>query len=93
MSERFKSRWSAAAALAVSATLLAACGGGSSDVAGDTGGAKADTTLTLVAPFRSTRSAMGQSLTADVRAANQFAADLCTRKHASPGVAFRLRGG
>ncbi|MCV7354285.1 sulfate ABC transporter substrate-binding protein [Mycolicibacterium fluoranthenivorans] len=49
MSERFKSRWSAAAALAVSATLLAACGGGSSDVVGDTGGAKADTTLTLVA--------------------------------------------
>ncbi|MGJ6123455.1 sulfate ABC transporter substrate-binding protein [Mycolicibacterium sp. Y3] len=50
MSERIKSRWSAAAALAVSATLLAACGGGgSSDVAGDTGGAKADTTLTLVA--------------------------------------------
>jgi ABC-type sulfate transport system substrate-binding protein len=41
--------WRIAGALALSATLLAACGGGSSDVAGDTGGAKADTTLTLVA--------------------------------------------
>ena len=50
MSNSIKSRWSAAAALALSATLLAACGGGgSSDVAGDTGGQKADTTLTLVA--------------------------------------------
>jgi sulfate/thiosulfate transport system substrate-binding protein len=50
MSNSNKSRWSAAAALALSATMLAACGGGgSSDVAGDTGGAKADTTLTLVA--------------------------------------------
>jgi sulfate transport system substrate-binding protein len=50
MSKTLKSRWSAAAALALSATLLAACGGGgSSDVAGDTGGAKAETTLTLVA--------------------------------------------
>jgi sulfate transport system substrate-binding protein len=39
----------AAAALALSASVLAACGGGASDVAGDTGGAKADTTLTLVA--------------------------------------------
>jgi sulfate/thiosulfate-binding protein len=38
-----------AGAIAVTATLLAACGGGSSDVAGDTGGPKADTTLTLVA--------------------------------------------
>ncbi|WP_167100292.1 sulfate ABC transporter substrate-binding protein [Mycobacterium sp. DL592] len=43
------SRWRAAAALAVTATVLAACGGGSSDVAGGTSGAKADTTLTLVA--------------------------------------------
>ena len=50
MSNNSKSRWSAAAALALSATVLAACGGGgSSDVAGDTGGQKADTTLTLVA--------------------------------------------
>ncbi|MBI3223763.1 MAG: sulfate ABC transporter substrate-binding protein [Mycolicibacterium cosmeticum] len=50
MSNSNKSRWSAAAALALSATMLAACGGGgSSDVAGDTGGQKADTTLTLVA--------------------------------------------
>ncbi|MDX1873743.1 sulfate ABC transporter substrate-binding protein [Mycolicibacterium sp. 120266] len=49
MSKTRTSRWSAAAALALSATLLAACGGGSSDVVGDTGGAKAETTLTLVA--------------------------------------------
>ncbi len=42
-------RLQAAAALALSASVLAACGGGASDVAGDTGGAKADTTLTLVA--------------------------------------------
>ena len=42
-------RWRSAAALALSASVLAACGGGASDVAGDTGGAKADTTLTLVA--------------------------------------------
>jgi len=39
----------AASALAVTATLLAACGGGSSDVAGGDGQPKADTTLTLVA--------------------------------------------
>ncbi len=38
-----------AAALALSASVLAACGGGASDVAGDTGDTKADTTLTLVA--------------------------------------------
>jgi sulfate/thiosulfate-binding protein len=38
-----------AGAFAVSATLLAACGGGSSDVAGGDGQPKADTTLTLVA--------------------------------------------
>lgn len=43
-------RWRAATALAVAASVLAACGGGgSSDIAGDSGGAKADTTLTLVA--------------------------------------------
>jgi sulfate transport system substrate-binding protein len=42
--------WRTAAALAVSATVLAACGGGASDVAGGEGGdTKADTTLTLVA--------------------------------------------
>ncbi|MCV7281288.1 sulfate ABC transporter substrate-binding protein [Mycolicibacterium flavescens] len=44
-----RNTWRVAAALAASATLLAACGGGSSDVAGDTAGEKADTTLTLVA--------------------------------------------
>ena len=44
-----KVRWRAAAALALSATVLAACGGGSSDVAGESGGPAADTTLTLVA--------------------------------------------
>jgi sulfate transport system substrate-binding protein len=45
------SRWRATAALAVTASLLAACGGGgSSDVAGEEGGSgDADTTLTLVA--------------------------------------------
>ncbi len=37
------------AALAMSASVLAACGGGSSDVAGEGGGPEADTTLTLVA--------------------------------------------
>lgn len=42
-------RLRAVAALAATASLVAACGGGSSDVAGDTGGAKAQTTLTLVA--------------------------------------------
>ena len=42
-------RLRAVAALAATASLVAACGGGSSDVAGDTGGAKAETTLTLVA--------------------------------------------
>ncbi|WP_413467535.1 sulfate ABC transporter substrate-binding protein [Mycobacterium sp. RTGN3] len=44
-----KSRWLPAAALALTATLLAACGGGSSDVAGGDGQGPADTTLTLVA--------------------------------------------
>jgi len=38
-----------AAALATATTVLAACGGGSSDVAGGADGPKADTTLTLVA--------------------------------------------
>ena len=43
-------RWRTAAALAVSATVLAACGGGASDVVGGDGGdTNADTTLTLVA--------------------------------------------
>ncbi len=42
-------RWRTAATLAVTAAVLAACGGGASDVAGETGGDKADTTLTLVA--------------------------------------------
>jgi len=43
------SRRRAAAALALTASVLAACGGGASDVAGETAGDKADTTLTLVA--------------------------------------------
>ena len=42
-------RWRAAAALALSATVLAGCGGGASDVAGQGGGSNAETTLTLVA--------------------------------------------
>jgi sulfate transport system substrate-binding protein len=42
-------RWRAAAALALTASMVAACGGGSSDVAGGDGGSNADTTLTLVA--------------------------------------------
>jgi sulfate/thiosulfate-binding protein len=41
--------WRPAAALAVTATLLAACGGGSSDVAGGSEQPAAETTLTLVA--------------------------------------------
>ena len=41
-------RWRTAAAIAVSATVLAACGGGASDVAGG-GDSRAETTLTLVA--------------------------------------------
>lgn len=44
-----RNSWRAAAALAATATVLAACGGGSSDVAGGTAGENADTTLTLVA--------------------------------------------
>jgi sulfate/thiosulfate transport system substrate-binding protein len=42
-------RWRAAAALAVTASLVAACGGGASDVAGGGDAPAADTTLTLVA--------------------------------------------
>jgi sulfate/thiosulfate-binding protein len=49
MSNNVKSRWLPAAAVAVTATLLGACGGGSSDVAGGGGGPAAATTLTLVA--------------------------------------------
>lgn len=41
--------WRAGVALAATATLLAACGGGSSDVVGDSGDDAADTTLTVVA--------------------------------------------
>ena len=41
-------RWRTAAAIAATATVLAACGGGASDVAGS-GNSEADTTLTLVA--------------------------------------------
>jgi sulfate transport system substrate-binding protein len=41
-------RWRTAATIAVTASVLAACGGGASDVAGS-GDGKADTTLTLVA--------------------------------------------
>ena len=47
-SSRFR-RWPAGAALAVTASMLAACGGGSSDIAGGDGQSNADTTLTLVA--------------------------------------------
>jgi sulfate transport system substrate-binding protein len=42
-------RWSALTALALSTTLVAACGGGASDVVGGENPAEADTTLTLVA--------------------------------------------
>ena len=47
--DNIRSRWLPAAAIAVTASLLAACGGGSSDVAGGDGSGDADTTLTLVA--------------------------------------------
>lgn len=43
------SRWRMAVALAVSATVLVACGGGASDVVGEHAGPDAETTLTLVA--------------------------------------------
>lgn len=43
------SRWRMAVALAVSATVLVACGGGASDVVGEHAGSDAETTLTLVA--------------------------------------------
>jgi sulfate/thiosulfate transport system substrate-binding protein len=46
---KIRKSWRHAAALAVTATLLAACGGGSSDVAGDSQQPAAETTLTLVA--------------------------------------------
>ena len=43
-------RWRTAAALTLSAAVLAACGGGASDVVGEEGGnSDAETTLTLVA--------------------------------------------
>ncbi|MGK2901633.1 MAG: sulfate ABC transporter substrate-binding protein [Mycobacterium sp.] len=42
-------RWSALTALALCTTLVAACGGGASDVVGGENRAEADTTLTLVA--------------------------------------------
>lgn len=46
---KITTRWRAVAALALSTSLVAACGGGgSSDVAGDSGGSNAETTLTLV---------------------------------------------
>ncbi|RAV12812.1 sulfate ABC transporter substrate-binding protein [Mycolicibacterium sp. GF69] len=45
----FRNSWRAAVWLATTATVLAACGGGSSDVVGGSGGSDADTTLTLVA--------------------------------------------
>lgn len=47
--DKIRSRWLPAAAIAVTASMLAACGGGASDVAGDTAASNADTTLTLVA--------------------------------------------
>ncbi len=42
-------RWRTAAALAVTASVVAACGGGASDVVGESAGPAAATTLTLVA--------------------------------------------
>lgn len=45
---KLTTRWRAVAALALTSSLVAACGGGSSDVAGDSGGSNAETTLTLV---------------------------------------------
>src|SRR6202171_6260053 len=51
MQNKFKPvlRWRHAAALALTATMVAACGGGSSDVAGGGGQSGGGTTLTLVA--------------------------------------------
>ncbi|MHA0288064.1 sulfate ABC transporter substrate-binding protein [Mycobacterium sp. C3-094] len=46
---KLPNRWRAVAALALTTSLVAACGGGSSDVAGGDGASDADTTLTLVA--------------------------------------------
>lgn len=48
-SVHLRKRWRVAAALATTAAVLTACGGGASDVAGEDGGSAADTTLTLVA--------------------------------------------
>jgi sulfate transport system substrate-binding protein len=45
----FATAWRTAAALGVTAAVLAACGGGASDVAGGDGQGNAETTLTLVA--------------------------------------------
>lgn len=45
----FRKSWRSAVALAATASMLAACGGGSSDVAGGDGQGDAETTLTLVA--------------------------------------------
>jgi sulfate transport system substrate-binding protein len=45
----FATGWRTAAALGVTAAVLAACGGGASDVAGGDGQGNAETTLTLVA--------------------------------------------
>ena len=49
MNESITRRIRAAGVFALTASLLAACGGGSSDVAGGAGSTKADTTLSLVA--------------------------------------------
>jgi len=46
---RSRTRLRAAVALAVTATMLTACGGGASDVVGDKAGEKADTTLNVIA--------------------------------------------
>jgi sulfate/thiosulfate transport system substrate-binding protein len=46
---KFRKSWRSAVALAATASMLSACGGGSSDVAGGDGQGDAETTLTLVA--------------------------------------------
>ena len=46
---RSRTRLRAAMALAVTATMLTACGGGASDVVGDKAGEKAETTLNVIA--------------------------------------------